>query len=99
LVTKVNALLYELNIEAKVSSGFRPSGINGKIKNAAKFSNHLNGFALDLEDPEDELDHVFELNLHLLEKHGLYLESPQFTKGWAHLQSVPPKSGKRVFNP
>ena len=30
---------------------------------------------------------------------GLWLEHPAATKGWAHVQTKPPRSGRRVFYP
>lgn len=100
LLDKINALLAELNItKVSVSSGFRPSGVNSKIPGAAKKSNHMVGHACDLEDVDGKLDKLFLENLKLLEKHGLYLEHPDNTKNWSHLQDISPKSGNRVFNP
>lgn len=100
LITRVNTLLIELGVkQVTVSSGFRPSAVNAGVKGAAKKSNHLIGKALDLYDPKGELDKLFMSNLKTLEKHGLYLEHPDATVGWAHLQSVTPRSGNRVFKP
>lgn len=100
LLRKVNAFLAELKIDkVKVSSGFRPSQVNAATPGAAKKSNHMRGLAIDLADPTGKLDILFLSNQPLLEKHGLYLEHPDSTLQWAHLQSVAPKSGKRVFKP
>jgi hypothetical protein len=35
----------------------------------------------------------------VLQEIGLWQEHPAATKGWCHLQIVPPRSGKRVFFP
>jgi hypothetical protein len=100
LLDKVNRLLEELKIsKVSVSSGFRTSDANAKIANAAKKSNHLRGLAIDLADSDGKLDELFMRNLDKLEKFELYLESPESTTGWSHLQSVAPKSGNRVFKP
>jgi len=99
LLQKVNALLFELKITTiKISSGWRPETLNAKVGGAKK-SNHITGCAIDLSDPNEELDNLFQKNLKILEKYGLYLEHPDSTKGWSHLQFVAPKSGNRVFKP
>lgn len=99
-VTRLNAVCHELHIKnPKFSSGFRPSEVNKKTPNASKKSKHMTGQAGDLEDPEGKIDHEFLMNQAILEKHGLYLEHPKHTEGWAHTQSVAPASGNRVFIP
>lgn len=100
LLDKVNAFLAELGVkDVKVSSGFRPSAVNSATPGAAKKSNHMLGLAVDLLDTDGKLDKLFMDNLKIMEKYELYLESPESTSGWAHLQSVSPKSGNRVFKP
>lgn len=82
-----------------VNSGWRPAQVNASITTAAPRSKHMTGEAIDLEDPEGALDDWCMDNLEILERLGLYLEHPSATKGWCHVQIVPPKSGKRVFYP
>lgn len=81
-----------------VTSGFRPSDIN-KAVGGAKKSNHQLGLACDFKDTDGKIDEWCLNNLDKLAEYGLYLESPDHTKGWCHLQCVPPKSGHRVFIP
>jgi len=38
-------------------------------------------------------------NTDKLEAIGLWLEHPESTPRWCHVQIVPPASGKRVFRP
>jgi hypothetical protein len=38
-------------------------------------------------------------NLAVLEELQLWLEHPDATPGWCHLQILPPRSGRRVFYP
>jgi hypothetical protein len=83
----------------KVNSGWRPSAVNDATSNAAKKSNHLLAKACDLADPDGSLDAWCMANLDKLEEVGLWMEHPDKTKGWCHLQTCPPKSGKRVFMP
>lgn len=105
LLHRVNLLLsvyYQLNPDAekvRVSSGWRPPEVNKKVPNAAPRSHHMTGRAIDLADPEGELDEFFFDRQDLLGQYGLWLEHPSATRRWSHLQSVAPRSGKRVFYP
>lgn len=101
LIRRINNLLQELGwSNPQVSSGWRPAAINAATANAAKKSNHVIGKACDIQDDKDQsLANVLLNSLELLEKHELWMEDPASTKNWTHLQSVPPKSGKRVFKP
>lgn len=81
-----------------VSSGYRPEAVNASIGGAKK-SNHMICKAVDIADPKGELGAWCLKNLKLLEEAGLYIENPAKTTTWVHFQSVPPKSGKRVFDP
>ncbi|PPE75483.1 hypothetical protein C3942_00900 [Solimonas fluminis] len=98
-VAKVNNLLAIAKIDAKVSSGWRPPAINAGVKGAAKKSRHMTGQAVDLADPKGDLDRWCLDNLAELERIGLWLEHPDATPTWCHLQTVPPGSGRRVFRP
>lgn len=62
-------------------------------------SKHLSGQAADVADPDGELANWLMINDKKLEQCRLWVEHPDFTKGWVHFQSVPPKSGKRFFIP
>lgn len=84
---------------ARVTSGWRPKAVNASISNAAPRSRHMTGQAIDLSDPEGDLDAWCMDNLDILAGCGLWLESPASTKGWCHVQTVPPRSGSRVFFP
>lgn len=81
-----------------VTSGYRSPAHNALV-GGAKRSNHMKCLAADFADPDESLDAFCQTNLKLLEDCGLWLESPMHTKGWCHLQAVPPKSGKRIFIP
>jgi hypothetical protein len=98
-VEKVNKLLDVFGSQRKVTSGYRPASVNAAIPNAAKKSNHMLCKACDLEDVDGKLDKWCMDNLHVLTEIGLWLEHPSATKTWCHIQTVPPKSGKRVFYP
>lgn len=98
-VAKVNNLLAIAKIDAKVTSGWRPPAINAGVKGAAKKSRHMTGQAVDLADPKGDLDRWCLDNVAELERIGLWLEHPDATPTWCHLQTVPPGSGRRVFRP
>ena len=108
LLARVGALLAEpelAGIDAAVNprqnSGWRTPLYNAGVKGASKTSKHMSAEAIDLDDDDGELDEFLnsDRGRELLVKHGLYMEHPLATKGWCHLQSVPPRSGNRVFYP
>lgn len=101
LLGLVNAILAMYGGHPKVSSGWRPPKVNEITPNAAVNSKHMTGQAIDLADHEGELDDwlMSDAGLDAMNKIGLWIEHPAATKGWTHLQSVPPKSGRRVFYP
>lgn len=108
-VSLVNLLLFHAvkdgivpiatNKRSLVNSGWRPATVNAATKGAAKKSNHMLGLACDLSDPTGSLDKWCMDNLDELEAIGLWMEHPSATPGWCHLQTVPPRSGRRVFMP
>lgn len=98
----LNDFLEELTpgVEHKVSSGFRPSTVNSKLPNAAKKSLHMTGLACDLEDPDNELDKLIQSKPELLDKYGLWLEHPDSTPKWTHLDKGTRTQRKiRIFHP
>lgn len=101
LLMAINILLTQWGRSAKVSSGWRPPAVNAATPNAAKFSRHMTGQAIDLEDHDGLLDDwlMGPAGQDCLVALGLWMEHPAATKGWAHLQSVPPASKNRTFYP
>lgn len=103
LLARVNALLAELPFpearEPKVNSGWRPADYNKNVPNAAPNSKHITGQAVDVADPDGVIDSYLHTHFTLLIKHKLWMEHPSATKGWSHLQSVPPRSGNLCFYP
>jgi hypothetical protein len=61
----------------------------------------MTGEAIDLYDPDGDLDEwlMSEKGRGILEALGLWMEHPASTKSWSHLQTIPPRSGNRVFYP
>lgn len=86
--------------DTPVASGWRPASINARIDGAAKHSRHLTGRAIDIRDTLDRAFARWCLR-HLDDLHeiGLWMEDPQWTPQWVHLQDEPPGSGRRVFIP
>ena len=98
-VDKVNQLLARFGEARKVRSGWRPPEVNAATPNAAVKSKHMTCEACDLDDPEGDLDEWALEHPEILHEIGLWQEHPSATKGWAHFQIIPPKSGNRVFYP
>jgi hypothetical protein len=96
---RVNRLLKRAGLTRKVSSGWRPEAINAGVPGAAKGSKHISCLAIDLEDRDGALDAWCLAHLDVLEEIGLWLEHPDATPDWCHLQIQPPRSGNRVFTP
>lgn len=99
LVTRVNLLMARFGGTRKIVSGWRPPEVNAKLPGAAVNSKHMTGQAVDLADPDGDLDQWCMDNPSELERFQLWQEHPAATKNVCHLQSAPPKSGKRVFYP
>jgi hypothetical protein len=98
LVRRVNAVRQVYGRPMIASSGFRSVSHNEKIGGAKK-STHCRGAAVDILDPTGSLADWVYRNEDVLEEIGLWVESPQYTEGWVHFQSSPPKSGRRIYIP
>lgn len=79
-----------------VSSGYRPGHYNSDV-GGAKNSPHITCEACDFHDVDGSLDQWCQDNEDVLVQCGLYLESPEQTPGWCHLQIRPTRN--RVFLP
>lgn len=104
MVERTNVLLTRYMAETgadlpRINSGWRPPTVNALVQGAAKKSKHMTCEAIDLDDDDGLLDDWCMENLAVLEEIGLWMEHPAATKGWCHLQIVPPRSGRRVFYP
>lgn len=87
LLHQVNGLLKSLDIEGvEVRSGWRPKDINAKVGGSSR-SYHLVGRAIDIADPLGGLGIILSQNPEKLRAHQLWLEDPQKTKTWVHLDN------------
>lgn len=72
----------------EVTSGLRPPEINDNTSNSAKgTSKHITGQAVDLRDPDGDLDLWCMNHLQVLAECGLWQEHPAATDSWCHLQT------------
>ena len=100
LVRKVNALGFAPPRYA--SSCLRSIKDQQRINPKAMGSAHLYGAAVDIADPSGGLTQwLFSTTAggQKLIDNGLWMEHPDYTKGWVHLQLYAPKSGNRFFIP
>ena len=100
-VERVNRLLdrADTRLHHDVSSGWRPASINAAANGSSKTSKHLTGQAVDIADADRFLADWCVANLEVLEELELWMEDPRWTPRWIHLQTVPPKSNRRVYIP
>jgi len=98
-VQRTNLLMQRARIARGVNSGWRPHAINAGIAHASPRSKHLTCEAIDLADDDESLDQWCLAHLPVLAEIGLWLEHPDATPGWCHVQIVAPRSGRRVFMP
>lgn len=98
-VDKANQLLVQFGEDREITSGWRPIEVNRLVAGAALYSNHTRCLAVDIYDPHGDLDEWCLGHPEVLEEIGLWQEHPASTKGWCHVQIIPPKSGNRVFYP
>jgi hypothetical protein len=103
IIAKTRGVTLETNPATRsiVSSGWRPPSFNATVPGAAPKSKHMTGQAIDLYDPDGDLDAwlVKTDGQRVMQDLGIWHEHPAATKGWAHIQSVPPRSGRRTFYP
>lgn len=110
ILANLNHLLFRINEVRSlwgkpmiVTSGLRSQAgqelLIAEGKSKATKSKHLTGQACDIYDPEKLLAKWCLTKLDFFAGVGLWLENPDYTKNWVHFQSVPPKSGSRIFIP
>lgn len=108
VLLRINKIRTAYNKPMKVTSGYRTMSDHKRIYNAKGIfdekkipmqSKHLYGKAVDISDPNKDLQKWCLANIKMLEDVGLWLEDFSATPNWVHFQIEPPKSGKRMFKP
>lgn len=94
--TKITLLFMRFGQSRKLTSGFRDPDSNRR-SGGKPYSRHLYGQAVDIEDRDRKL--VKWITKEVLTEFGLWMEDPNYTLTWAHLQTVPPLLGARIFVP
>lgn len=79
-----------------VTSAYRPGRYN-TAAGGAKNSAHLTCEAVDISDVNGDLKEFLVKNVELLEKAGLWMEHPDRTPSWCHLQTR--RVRNRIFMP
>lgn len=77
---------------------YKEKGITDQSKIPMK-SKHLMGKAVDIYDPNKDLQKWCKENEVKLEEFKLWMEDFSATPNWCHFQTEPPASGKRWFLP
>lgn len=98
LLRSMNLLRDIWGLPMIVTSGYRPKQLNCAVDGRPK-SRHLTCEACDIADPDGSLGRWSVNHVEILEACGLWMENPEYTKGWVHYQIQPPKSGNRIFTP
>lgn len=94
LLVAVNKLRTLYGKPMYVSSGYRPGHYNWDVQGAAN-SPHITCQAVDFKDKDHALRKF--ITVEILEQCGLYMESPEYTPTWVHVQIRPTKN--RIFKP
>lgn len=83
------------------NSGWRPRAVNMSVPGSALRSKHITAQAIDISDDDGSLDKfcMTAAGKLWLSTIGLWLEHPNATPRWCHVQTVAPTSGNRVFFP
>jgi hypothetical protein len=103
-VNRLLAMFYAANPTVgrrDANSGWRPKAVNTGTKGSSPTSLHMVGKAVDVDDDDEALDNWLKTpqGMQALVMCELWLEHPGYTPRWCHLQTIPPKSGNRVFIP
>lgn len=98
LLTSLNKFRAAYGKPMHVSSGYRPGKYN-KAAGGAINSSHLTCEACDFKDGDWALKQFVLMRPEILEECGLYMEHPDHTRTWIHLQTRKTASGARIFKP
>lgn len=96
LLKRLNVFRQKYGKPMYVTSGYRSPEHNAEI-GGAKNSAHCKCQAIDFRDGDGELKKYIKENPDILKECDLYMEAPESTPTWVHLQSRVIASGNRVF--
>lgn len=99
LLLRINAIRQCWGQPMIVTSGYRDMKDQMRINPSAPNSQHLQGRAVDISDPDGALAVWTKANLDICQAVGLWVEDFAHTPNWVHYQSIAPHSGNRVFIP
>lgn len=88
LLPRVNWVRFQYGKPLIVNSGYRPVDINASV-GGANNSSHTLCMAVDFKDADGDFALWCLNSLDIIKHAGLYMESPDYTRGWVHLQSRP----------
>lgn len=98
LLVRLNKFRAEYGKPMYVNSGYRSPEYNATI-GGSKGSSHMSCQACDFKDNDGELKKFIANDPEILVRCDLYMEAPESTPTWVHLQSRVIKSGNRIFKP
>lgn len=98
LLARLNKFRAEYGNPMYVNSGYRTPEHNAEI-GGAPGSSHTTCQACDFHDNDGELKKFIANDPDILVRCDLYMEAPESTPTWVHLQSRVIKSGNRIFKP
>jgi len=96
LLIAVNKLAEKYGRDMAVSSGYRPGHYNVKAGGSRR-SAHLTCEAVDFLDSGRQLTEWILANPAVLQECGLWMEHPDHTPTWVHLDTRP--RNNRIFHP
>jgi len=98
LLERISLVREQYGKPMNVSSGYRPGHHNIKAGGSAR-SAHITCEAIDILDIDRKFSKWIVDNKYLLQELDLYVEDPNYTNSWVHLQTRPTRSGNRIFIP
>ncbi len=99
LLEKLNAVRKLYGFPMYINSGLRSMADQMRINSNAPKSKHLTGQAADIRDNDGTFWAWCMANMDAMKTIGFWFENKGSTPTWVHMQTVPPASGKRIFNP
>lgn len=91
LLEKINKVRDKYGKPMGISSGYRPGAFN-VAAGGAKKSSHQSCQAVDIADADGSFKKWALENFEFIKECGLYMEAPESTPTWCHLQTRPTKN-------